>query len=650
MCGIFGIVSKKKIGIDYSLLDEDIKILTNFSQKRGSDTYGVLVKNQLNNAIFKINEEPKKVLKRKDFNYFLADKFNSNFDYISIIGQTRLVTHGSKFSESNNQPLITPNIIGVHNGIFVNLELSDESEKTKNYESIDIKSDSLKFFEILSKSYEENNFVLNYNKILSEMRGNYTIAFTFKDHEDIFLSSNCGSLFLYHDIENQFLVFASEKKILFDYLKNSKFLKNNSIKINYQLAIKCLNKTFVFKPNENQLVVFELNNNTNFELSKKNEKLKIPITTNIEDSKKRYANLKRCTRCILIETYPFINFDEKGVCNYCRDYEKQTFFGEEKLQQILDKYRSRNNNPDCIVGLSGGRDSSYGLHLIKTKYNMNPIAYTWDWGLTTDISRINASKLCGKLGIEHIIRSAKIDERRSHIRANLFAWLKKPHLGMVPMLQAGDKGFYEYGRKLSKELNIKLVIHCTGYQLEQREFFLGFLGVDEKLKNNPTLYDYSLLNKFNMFFRYSFQYFLNPAYFNSSFIPSLQAFYHSFVMKENFLHLYRYEKWEEKKIIDILAKEYQWQTDISYGKNQWRMGDGQTAFNNFIYYTIAGFSEYDNFRANQVREGLITRQEALKLAEEDNQLKYDTLKIFSELVGFNLDTVLSKISCIPKLY
>ena len=42
---------------------------------------------------------------------------------------------------------------------------------------------------------------------------------------------------------------------------------------------------------------------------------------------------------------------------------------------------------------------------------------------------------------------------------------------MLPIIQVGDKGFYDYGRKLSKELNIKLVIHCTGYQLEQREFF-----------------------------------------------------------------------------------------------------------------------------------------------------------------------------------
>ena len=102
--------------------------------------------------------------------------------------------------------------------------------------------------------------------------------------------------------------------------------------------------------------------------------------------------------------------------------------------------------------------------------------------------------------------------------------------------------------------------------------------------------------------------------------------------------------------INTLEKEYEWESDISYGKNQWRMGDGQTAFNNFVYYTVAGFSEYDNFRANQIREGIITREEGLKLAEEDNKIKYNTLKIYSEIIGFNLDSVLSKVSCIPKLY
>ena len=75
------------------------------------------------------------------------------------MGQTRLVTNGSKFSDQNNQPLITDKIIGVHNGIFVNFELDKNAEKTKNYESISIKSaTSLKFFDLLSNIPQDLRF------------------------------------------------------------------------------------------------------------------------------------------------------------------------------------------------------------------------------------------------------------------------------------------------------------------------------------------------------------------------------------------------------------------------------------------------------------------------------------------------------------
>ena len=52
---------------------------------------------------------------------------------------------------------------------------------------------------------------------------------------------------------------------------------------------------------------------------------------------------------------------------------------------------------DCLMGLSGGRDSCCGLHILKTQFDMKPVAFTYDWGLTTDISRLNASIMCGKL-------------------------------------------------------------------------------------------------------------------------------------------------------------------------------------------------------------------------------------------------------------
>ena len=161
---------------------------------------------------------------------------------------------------------------------------------------------------------------------------------------------------------------------------------------------------------------------------------------------------------------------------------------------------------------------------------------------------------------------------------------------------------------------------------------------------------YSLATKLKIFLWYSYKTLRNPAYINSALLDNFNGYLSSFIKKENSLHLFKYIKWDEDEIGDTLKNEYGWITDISYGKNQWRMGDGQTSFNNFIYYQLAGFSEYDNFRSNQIREGLIDRNKALELCEQDNMIKFETLKNFSEIIGFNLDEVLTKIICLPKLY
>ena len=186
--------------------------------------------------------------------------------------------------------------------------------------------------------------------------------------------------------------------------------------------------------------------------------------------------------------------------------------------------------------------------------------------------------------------------------------------------------------------------------IRAKRVFLGFAGINQKLKNNQRMYSYNFLNKLKMLYWYSLQFLLNPSYINSALLDNFDGFLASFVRKDDFLHLYNYEPWNEKDMKQTLDSVYNWQDDVSYGKNQWRMGDGQTAFNNFVYYTLAGFSEYDNFRSNQIREGLISREEAIKLCLQDNKIKYDTLKNFSEIIGFNLDNVLSKINSLEKMY
>ncbi len=641
MCGIFGIHYKQLDNIQKNKVLFDLRLFSKLSLSRGQDTFGLAFSKNNNEYIYKVNTHPLNAFKRKDFNEFINPIFEnlSELKSFSAIGQTRLVTNGTKFLSENNQPILTKNLIGVHNGIIVDNKKTFFSKQ--NQEGYNIKSDSLILFEELSENFEKNkdNFFDSYEKYLTDIDGNYSIAFRIPNLKMNFLSSNCGSLYYFKT--NNFLVFASENTILKNFVLKSKLklnIKDLEIK-------KILNEIIVYDDDLNFIDKNKIHEKK-FNLQKNNFK----IFDNISEETYRRKNLKRCKKCILPSTYPFIKFDEYGVSNYFKKYKKQNFLGEQKLFEILEKYRSKDGKPDCVVGLSGGRDSSYGLHLLKTKFKMNPIAFTYDWGLTTDISRVNQSKICGKLGIEHIIRSADISKKRNFVRNNIMAWLKRPHLGMLPVVQAGDKPFMDYGDILAKQHGIKLVVQFTGYQLEQREFFLGFAGINQPLSNNQRMSSYSLFNKLKMFYFYSTQSIINPSYLNAALIDNFKGFVSSFLRKEDSLHFYNYIKWEEKEMVDTLVKEYNWMSDLAYGKNQWRMGDGQTTFNNFIYYTLAGFSEFDNFRSNQICEGLLDRKEALELAEKDNLFKYEILKNFSEIIGFNLDDVLSRIVSLPKLY
>ena len=177
MCGIFGISPSNLKENNFDKILKNINIYIDKSQKRGSDTFGLSFKLDNKIILFKSNENPTESIKKKNYkeflNKFLKNKINKN---LIMIGQTRLVTNGSKFSYSNNQPLETENIVGVHNGIFANLE-EENSEKTKNYESYDVKSDSLIFYENISKFFNDKDFIKKFFEYLKSIEGNFSIAF-----------------------------------------------------------------------------------------------------------------------------------------------------------------------------------------------------------------------------------------------------------------------------------------------------------------------------------------------------------------------------------------------------------------------------------------------------------------------------------------
>ena len=73
-------------------------------------------------------------------------------------------------------------------------------------------------------------------------------------------------------------------------------------------------------------------------------------------------------------------------------------------------------------------------------------------------------------------------------------------------------------------------------------------------------------------------------------------------------------------------------------------------FYNYVYFTVAGFTEHDTFRSNQIREGQITREKALELLEEENRPRYQNIRWYLDTLGMDFEQVIKIVNAIPKLY
>lgn len=369
----------------------------------------------------------------------------------------------------------------------------------------------------------------------------------------------------------------------------------------------------------------------------------------LEFNVERIRELRRCSKCLLPETFPFIEYDERGVCNYCNHYRiKNQPKPIEELFDLVKPYRSPDGSPDCIIPYSGGRDSTYTLHIAKNVLKLNPIAFTYDWGMVNDLARRNIARVCGKLGVENILVSADIAWKRENIRKNILAWLKKPHLGMIPLFMAGDKFFFYYTDQVKRQTGIRLNIWGIN-PLENTDFKVGFLGVPPD-PDKKRIYSLSMKRKAKLFKGIGKILLENPRYLNGSVWDTLGSFVsRSIIPHRDYYHLFDYYRWDEKEIEKLVLEDYQWETAVDTGTT-WRIGDGTAAFYNYIYYTVAGFSEYDTFRSNQIREGMLTREEGMRLVMEENRPRYASLKWYTDILSLDYPSTIRRINDIPKRY
>ncbi|MCP4581051.1 MAG: ATPase [candidate division Zixibacteria bacterium] len=348
--------------------------------------------------------------------------------------------------------------------------------------------------------------------------------------------------------------------------------------------------------------------------------------------------MKRCSRCVLPSSMPGISFDSEGICNYCRDYQKQTLKNEEALLEILNAARGKGSQYDCIVNLSGGRDSSYTILKMSKDYGMKVLAINYRNPFTHPIATRNMKNIKDILGVNLIDFSFKPGFHERILKQNLLALLKKTDPAMIPMVCISCKLIWKNILKIAKSYNVKLIV-SGGNLFEQTTFKRVLLGGDQ----NQSLPSYYSSYIFGLARRALANYrFLRPR----TLFPTIKGYLYSnpyspmVRMKARHIDkidLFHYLPWNEKEILGRIQNELNWQYPES-NSGSWRFDCQIGHLKDFFYLKTLGLTEKDDFYSKLIREGKISREDSLIRLAKENEV--DIVEIRKLLKSINFDTAI----------
>lgn len=160
-----------------------------------------------------------------------------------------------------------------------------------------------------------------------------------------------------------------------------------------------------------------------------------------------------CTKTVMDTSDPGITFDRDGICNHYWDFHnvvKQNWYPDEHGRQILERHvalirdGSKGKDFDCLLGLSGGVDSSYMLHTMVTQYGLRPLVFHVDGGWNSELAVHNIHVLVEKLGLDLYTEVINWEEMRDF----QLAWFKSgvPHID-IPQDHAFIAVLYQFAEK-----------------------------------------------------------------------------------------------------------------------------------------------------------------------------------------------------------
>ncbi len=199
-----------------------------------------------------------------------------------------------------------------------------------------------------------------------------------------------------------------------------------------------------------------------------------------------HSHYQVCTQCIMDTTDPGITFDASGRCVYCSNFETTilpNWFPDERgageLAQLAEKVRrdGRGREFDCVIGISGGLDSSYVAHLAKVRMGLRPLLFHVDAGWNTDQAVGNIEKLVDGLGVD--LYTEVVDWEA--VKDLQVAFLKS---GIPDQDLVQDAAFFSSLYRFARAHDVKHIITGSNYSTEccrEPEAWGGYLGIDTRL-------------------------------------------------------------------------------------------------------------------------------------------------------------------------
>jgi hypothetical protein len=330
---------------------------------------------------------------------------------------------------------------------------------------------------------------------------------------------------------------------------------------------------------------------------------------------------RTCSRCVLTEHTPGISFDEAGVCSYCRTYEsKLNVLGEDKLIELLNAQKEKNQGRkfDCMVGVSGGRDSTYTLYKLVRDYGMRVLGIHYDNPFQSEQAVRNMQRASEILKVEILRWSHKEAATLRGTKKALRLWSRRPSAPLIPLVCLSCKAAFPIQLKHARKNGVSLYVIGSN-PLETASFKseeFGGARTYHKLSNIPRIIKKSLGEIAH-----------NPGYLGLSWklvlLTYLGASHSSPYMRARYgdikvIRLFDYIKWNEKEVESLIARELDWKKSPEV-ESSWRFDCRLDYVKRKMYASTVGVTELRDLFSKMTREGLMTREEALeRLKREDH--------------------------------